>query len=306
MRNPLPSGRWFFLMLGLVALELSTAANSAQAQAANPELDALLTKGVEFPGAVFRKLRPPTLADGLDAAAQQQAIAPILAMKKGRPITYAEFTVNNLNTPLVLLIDQDPQYDANNPGHSINLWFVVYGKLKTVADPQFLKQQFKPDKTGRVDTLNAADLKQRQIVPRTIPGGNEWFVHGTFKLLPANVRVQVQSTVRVVETREKESATIAGQTDRRFDMDAKFPNEWRPAPAGVVGGPAVLYYSTGGYAKVTQLVEPAGALLVEYHLIYDEPQGWFGGANLLRSKFPQSTPDDVRSFRRDVKAAEQP
>jgi hypothetical protein len=304
MRNPLPSGRWLLLVVGVIAIELSASA-SVRAQAANPELDALLTKGVEFSGGQMRKLRPPTLIDGLDAAAQQQAIGAVLAMKKGRPIDYKDFTVRNLNTPYVLLIDQDPQYDGNAPGHSINLWFVVYGNLKTVAAPKFLKDQFKPDKTSRTDVLNAEDLKQRQIVPRVIPNGDEWFVHGTFKLLPAGVRLQVQATERVVETKTKESATIAGQIDRRFDNDARYPNDWRPAPQGVVGGPPTLYYSSGAYAKVTQLVQPAGALLVEYHFVYDEPQPWFNGANLLRSKLPQSAPDDVRTFRRDVKTAEQ-
>jgi hypothetical protein len=292
------------LTLGLLAFELS-AVSSVRAQAANPELDALLNKGVEFPGGQFRKLRPPTLTDGLNADAQQKAIGNVLAMKKGRPITYVEFTVKNLNTPNVLLIDQDPQYDGNAPGHSINLWFVVFGDLKTVADPKFMKNEFKPDKTSRTDTLSAADLKQRQIVPRIIPGGNEWFVHGTFKLLPAGVRLQVQATERVVETVTKDSATMAAQIDRRFDNDAQYPNEWRPAPNGVVGGPPILYFSSGAYAKVTKLVQPAGALLVEYHFVYDEPDGWFNGVNLLRSKLPQSTPNDVRDFRRDVKTAEQ-
>ena len=148
MRNFLPGGRWLLLMLGLAAMQLSTS-SPVRAQAANPELNALLTQGVAFPGGQMRKLRPPTLADGLNAAQQQQAIGAVLAMKKGRPITYNQFTVNNLNTPNVLLIDEDPQYPANAPGHSIDLWFVAYGDLKTVANPKFMKDQFKPDPKSR-------------------------------------------------------------------------------------------------------------------------------------------------------------
>jgi hypothetical protein len=303
MRIPLLNGRCLLLIFGLIALELSVV-SPVWAQGANPELDALLQKGVEFPGGQFRKLRPPTLPDGFNAAAQQQAIEAVLAMRVGRPITYQEFTVKNLQTPNVLLIDGDPQYDANQPGHSINLWFVVYGKLKTVADPKFLKNQFKPGNTGRIDTLTADDLKQRQIVPRTIPNGTEWLVHGTFIMLQTDVRVQAQGTDRAVETTTKESAILAAQTDRRFDSDAKFPNDWRPVVQGVVQNQATLYYSSGGYAKVTQLVQPAGALLFEYHFIYDEPQAWFNGSNLLRPKLRTTTDGDVRTFRRDVKYAE--
>jgi len=303
MRNPLPSGRWFLLMLGLVAMQLS-AVSSVQAQAANPELDALLTQGVAFPGGQMRKLRPPTLADGLTAPQQQQAIEAVLAMKKGKLITYEQFTAKEHNSSYVLLVDQDPQYDGSVPGHSINVWFVVYAKLKTVADPKFMKQQFKPDKTSRIDTLTLEDLKERQIVPRIIADGNEWFVHGTFKLLQTDVRVQVQATERVVETTTKESATLAGQIDRRFDRDVMFPNEWRPAPRGVVGEPASLYVSSGAYSKVTKLVQPAGALLVEYHFVYEEPESWFNGHDLLRTKFPQIAPGNVQDFRIAVKAAE--
>lgn len=303
MRNILLSGRWLLLMLGAAAMQLSTA-SPVRAQAANPELNALLTQGVAFPGGQMRKLRPPTVVDGLNAAQQQQAIEAVLAPKKGRPITYKEFVVNNLNTPNVLLIDEDPTTPANAPGHSIDLWFVAYGNLKTVANPRFMKAQFKPDPKSQIDTLSPADLKERQIVPRVIPDGNEWFVHGKFLLFQANVRVQVQGTYRVAQTTTKESSVMAGQIDRRFDPDPRFPNEWRPVVQGVVGGPPALYYSSGAYAKVTQLIQPAGALLVEYHFIYDEPEAWFNGANLLRPKLRLKTPDDVREFRRDVKAAE--
>jgi hypothetical protein len=52
------------------------------------------------------------------------------------------------------------------------------------------------------------------------------------------------------------------------------------------------------------LGQPAGALLVEYHLVYDEPPGWFGkSADLLRSKLYMKAEDDVRLFRRKVKDA---
>ena len=115
MRNPLPSGRWFLLMVGLIAWELSATA-AARAQSANPELDALLTKGVEFPGGQMRKLRPPTLVDGLSAAAQQASNRSRAGDEKGRPLTYKEFTVHNLNTPYVLLVDMDLQVGGNYPG----------------------------------------------------------------------------------------------------------------------------------------------------------------------------------------------
>jgi hypothetical protein len=52
--------------------------------------------------------------------------------------------------------------------------------------------------------------------------------------------------------------------------------------------------------KITRLAEPAGSLFVEYHVAFAEPQGWFQGANLLRSKLPIAAQDSVRKFRRTL------
>lgn len=306
MRIPLFTNRMPLLAAALIAVAALGVA-PVRARAQNPELDALLKKGVEFPGSQMRRLRPPTMSDGMTAAAQLQAIQAVLAMKKGLPLTYKTFVHKGLNSPSVLLVDEDPQYDSAQPGHSINLWFVVYGELKTVADPKFLKSQFKPDNKGRIDTLTSADLQQRRITPRSIPAGQEWFVHGKFQLLQTQILVQVQGTVRAVQTKTADSTTLACQIDRRFDSDSTYPNDWRSVVGGVVQNNPSPYYSCGGYAKVTKLASPKGAMLLEYHLVYDEPNGWFNGADLLRSKLHGTlTDENVRSFRREVHDAEHP
>ena len=48
------------------------------------------------------------------------------------------------------------------------------------------------------------------------------------------------------------------------------------------------------YVKITKLHAPAGAVLVEQHIVYAEPTGWFDGANLLRSKLPLVMQVNVR------------
>jgi hypothetical protein len=56
----------------------------------------------------------------------------------------------------------------------------------------------------------------------------------------------------------------------------------------------------GSYAKATSLKEPAGAILLEYHMVYDEPQGWFNGANVIRTKLPVIVQDSVKKLRRKL------
>ncbi|MES1213546.1 MAG: hypothetical protein ABUL64_03085, partial [Singulisphaera sp.] len=84
----------------------------------------------------------------------------------------------------------------------------------------------------------------------------------------------------------------------------QFPNSWSPLERDASGklsvGAAKAYSGLGGYMKMTELVEPAGALFVECHIVFDEPEAWFHGKNFLRSKLPLVVQDNVRSFRRKL------
>jgi hypothetical protein len=301
--------------VALVAFWPATTAVHAQGQTSNPIYNQLIQQGVPFGGAL-RKIRPPTLPDGLNAAQQQQEIKKVLDVKNsnstGQPITYTAFIdkAAGINAPYVLLIDDEKLgYGGSaQPGHSIDLWFVVYGKLDAITDPKFLKEQFQPDKKDRIDVLKAADLP----LGMPAPGAREWVVHGQFMIFSNDIRVRVRGTAHAMETTNANSSILAAITDQRFNNNPNFPNEWRPvlrdsnqqvvrdAKGGPQLGQRTPYNSTGGYIKTTTLVQPTDAIMVEYHLVYDEPPTWFGGQNLLRSKLYTKTQDDVRSFRRRV------
>ncbi len=284
---------------------------SAQGVANNSVFADLLQRGVPFGGG-FRRLPPPTLPDGLNANQQKAAIGAVIALKAGKP-TYDAFTQNNLNAPYVMVIDDlnPPFGGAGQPGHSINLWFVAWGNLNVITDPKFLKAQFQPDPNDHIDVLQPTDLPMG-IQTQKIPGGGDWFVHGQFMILSNDQRVQVRGTAHVMETTNNDSGTLGAIVDPRFNQNPNFPNEWRPVVRNANGqvqrgpnGKALLgqpspYVSAGGYLKVTKLIQPAGALLVEYHLVYDEPAGWFGDRNILRAKLNMKAQDDVRMFRRKV------
>ncbi len=306
------------VVIAIAALQFS-ATDSAQAQGPNPVLNDLLQQGVPMPGNQFRKLRPPSLADGLNAAQQQLAVEAVLAKKLGAQVGFTDFTAKGISAPNVLLVDDPVYYGAATPGrtdHTVDLWFVVYGKLATVTDPAFMKAQFSISSDDQIDTLKPEVLKAHKLEPQKFPGGGEYWAHGQFKIFPSSLVVQLQATAHAVETSSPASGTLAVMIDQRFNQDADFPNEWRPVvrdPNGGIkmlpnGKPALgdpqLYVSAGAYIKTTPLVGVPGALFVEYHLVYDEPQAWFNGKDLLRSKLPQKAPDDVRDFRRKVEKAE--
>lgn len=308
------------VVIGFAALPFTTT-NSANAAGDNPIFTQLLQQGVPLPNGQFQKLRPPSMADGLNDAQQRQEVATVLAKKLGAPVTWEQFTENAIGAPSVLLVDDATFYGAHpqappyRTDHSVDLWFVAYGQLASVMKPSFMKAQFNISSTDQLDNLKPADLNDRNIAPQKIEGGGEYWVHGQFKILPAAFFVQLRTTARAIETSSPASGTVAAIIDPRFNGDKGFPNEWRPAikdPNGGIKmvngkpalGDATPYVNAGGYTKITPLVGAPGALFVEYHLVYEEPQAWFNGKNLLRSKLPQKAPDDVRSFRRQVIKAE--
>ena len=54
------------------------------------------------------------------------------------------------------------------------------------------------------------------------------------------------------------------------------------------------------YAKISRTELKPRAILVEMHMAFVEPDGWFQGAPILRSKFSVVAQDQVRSLRREL------
>ena len=52
--------------------------------------------------------------------------------------------------------------------------------------------------------------------------------------------------------------------------------------------------------KVSRLATVPGALLVEAHFAFSEPQAWFDGAPILRSKIGVVAQDQIRGLRREL------
>ena len=218
------------------------------------------------------------MADGLNKSGQREAIAriadpnhPIEALE--RPLVVA---------PFVLKISGDDEKSATL--RRIDLWFIAYGKLDRLADESFWKsareslsggeKENRELSTTRIGILSADDLKTRGLKdPETER-------HLTADMALFN-RVRICATMQAIQTRSADSLVLAAMLDPRFAADEQFPNCWRPISRDDNGrqhiGAAQPYRTAGWYCKATQLHEPAGALFVEFHVLFDEPVGWFNG-----------------------------
>ncbi len=110
-------------------------------------------------------------------------------------------------------------------------------------------------------------------------------------------------TNRVVASRSAESMVVASRTDPAFGTEGTLGNEWNHLPTASNPKPdeSKQPYAGGiSYAKISRLKIKPGALFVEMHAAFVEPEGWFQGAPILRSKLSVVAQDQIRTLRRNL------
>jgi hypothetical protein len=278
----------------VIALSLAAPPDAASHEANNPLFKSLLEEGFAASPTDKVKLPAPTLPDGLDAAKQKAAINGLIA----DDYKFDLFTEKSVVAPQLLKIRDIKGGDPKAPPRGVDVWFVIHGDLKSLDDDKFLDRIVNSGRgAGAAKQVNATDLMKRKIT--IADPKKESLGHLEFDFLD---KVRVRATGRVMWTRTSDSVLVAGEIDPRFAGDADFPNEWQSIDkqaGGVKLGPKTVWPGAAFYIKMTKLAEPAGALFCEQHVIFVEPQGWFDGANLLRSKLPAATQINVRNMRKE-------
>lgn len=276
----------------------------------NSVLKQLIEQGVPVGNGAHVKLPPPTMPDGLDGAAQQEILARIAAPNR----RVADLTYKSPVAKFVLKLDDVATSDEKRPFRTIDLWFIAYGRLELFGQQDFLQrlvETAESSKQGRLPfvkgILNREEMQQLNLLVEDEPDRLQRFFFSTFGLFD---RVLVSATRRVVITRQPESVIVAAIIDPRFTKSTTHPNHWRAVDRDERSeaklGPPQEYESAGLYAKVTRMKDPAGALFIEYHHVFCEPEAWFKGTALLRSKLPMVVQDAVRKLRRRLVEAEKP
>ncbi len=281
----------------------------------------MLTKGITADGQTVR-LPEPTLADGLDAAAQRDAIAAVA--DRNHPLE--ALLRKSVVAPLLLkMADGNAEAGAADSTHDdaaprdglkrVDLWFIAYGKIETLGDESFWKAWHQQGSTTGAKSDNPRDLQSARSAMLTADELKARGIHDATdeRHLSADVtlfnELRLSATQQAMQTRTAESIILAGAIDPRFAADKDYPNRWwrldRDDAGQLKSGPSHDYSAAGWYVKATKLHEPEGAMLVEYHLVFEEPTGWFNGGNYLRSKLPVIAQDGVRRFRRHLTGAEQ-
>jgi hypothetical protein len=264
----------------------------------NPLFRELRDPGLAVGMNLHAPLPAPSMANGLDAKAQQAVLQAVA----GEDYAVEELLRKSVVAPHILRLRNITPSDPMAPARGVDVWFVAYGDLKTVANKDFLDRVLRANRNeGKGQDLKSADLARHQITLRPANATHEGYAHVTFGFLD---RVEISATGHSFWSQTAGSVLAAAKLDPRFRNDPSFPNQWRSMTRTDEEkfqlGPPQPYEGAGYYVKITRLVEPRGALFVEAHLVFTEPVKWFDGANLLRSKLPPVVQSQVRSLRREL------
>ena len=263
--------------------------------AGNPVYVDAIRSGFHADGATIR-FPGPILKDGLDANQQHAALLKL----SGSERALADLLRDSVTAPFLLKVRDQKMTDATV--RIVDLWYVVRGDLASL-DPVEMASQAS-GKAVEAGSMRFASrlLTDDELKPRgrSSHRGRDlarWFVHLEGRLLD---RIAVEATNEVVATRTEESMVIAGRTDPVFDSDTTLANRWRTL--GQDGQAGSWHPFRGGltYTKISRLKQPPGALLVEFHAAFSEPEAWFQGNPILRSKFAPVAQDQIRRLRREL------
>jgi hypothetical protein len=283
----------------LCAAALVCISNFAGAEE-NEVFNDLIKNGVILSDGTKGELPKVVMEDGLNAAAQEKVIQGVVE----DPKRLASFRSAGPNDWFELKKIGGKAATAEKPSNARNLdlYYMANGRLETIADKGFIKGSMGGG-GNNFHILTDEELKTAGIaVPTDTPMKRERYAHAKMDLF--NMAV-VEGTGQGISVQNKDSVLIAFRLDPKFEGDKNFPNQWSAITLNAAGvkvvSPPEVYRGAGGYMKVTRVAGGSKPqVFIEYHLVFDEPFGWFQGKPVLTSKLPTKIDADVKSFRRDI------
>lgn len=294
---------WFSVGYGIPPVNAAEDEDRQTIDHPNPLLRRLLTDGVRLDAeTVVTPDRPRMSAD--DTADGRRETIEQAAGRYG----WDAFVRPSVVAPFSLQIAAVRSADERRIGHRLDLAFVAYADLSDLRDRHLLNRiaQSLRDREAAAEggeVLSDQALAEAGVEIWPGPGVTQRFVSGSFALMD---RVRVRGVIHVVETISEDSLTVAWELDERFGTTGDARNVWQSIGRDRLGereyGPEKPYRGHAGYIQATRLDEPAGALFIESWVVHHEPEAWFAGGNLLRSKLPVATQQSVRQLRRELAA----
>jgi hypothetical protein len=261
----------------------------------NPVYVEALHAGFRLDGTAVT-LSGPTLRDGLTADEQTAALREVCGSEQA----LENLLRDSVTAPFVLKLHDQKTNAATL--RIVDLWFAVRADLEDLAPVELAgKASGRAAEAGnmRFETRLVSDdeLKPRGRSYRRGRDLERWYVQIRGRLLD---RIALAVTDESVATRTPDSVVIASRTDPAFDSGESLVNQWQTIGGEANPDPRHLFHGGMSYAKISRLKRREGTLLVEVHAVFGEPDAWFQGAPILRSKLAPVAQDQIRRLRRDL------
>lgn len=281
----------FLVLATVLASILST--DDPKSVKANPIYQTMVGEGVKLDGVIV-KLEASRLSGTQTAEEQQRVLREIAGSERALD----DLLRDSVTAPFILKVR-----DLDTPHGTIrlaDLTFAVHADLAKIQPRDAAREaggQSVEAANMKVSTSQVAPpiLKDLEI-PQDDP--NQWFVHTSAEMLG---RIRVEATNQVVVSQEEHALLIASMTDPRFQAIKDIPNFWQALPnRGNPAGSPVPYDGSISYAQITEMKGVPGVLVVETRIAFFEPEDWFDGGPILRSKFAPIAQDQIRRLRREL------
>jgi hypothetical protein len=283
----------------LLAASLAGQTQIEPAHAQNSVFSQIMEAGLDSGGQKVALPRP-RLSDGQNAESQRAALRDVA----GSDRALDDLLRDSITAPYIIKVHDVKTTDATI--RQADVWFVVYSELKQVdfgqeASRTDQKETEVANMWFQTRLLKENDLRDAGIkAAPAAPGQNQWYSHVHARLLD---RIDFEVTNLIVASQSSDSIVVASRTDPAFAKAGSLANSWKSiARDGSAKSEASANPYEGGisYAKISRLALKPGAVLVEMHMAFVEPDGWFQGNPILRSKFSVVAQDQIRSLRREL------
>jgi len=267
--------------------------------AAAPAIDPA-TRGVEVGPDVRAEL--PAAVLRFDAAQGEAEMKPLAG-----PVEWERFSADSVNAPVAVTIEPFA-VAGTRLAHRVRAAFTLHAPLERLRADETLRRSLGAEAAADGKAATARLLTAEELAAAGIPadaGGRERLVALDLPLLN---RVRIRGVVRTVATEHPDGVEVAWQFDERLRDHPQWRPTWTRLEENELGervaGEPQPYAGCGGIVAVRRLAVAGGLdlLVVESRMVLAEPEAWFQGGNLLRSKIPLTTQEGVRSLRRRLES----
>lgn len=269
-----------------------------------PAVSELVNKGFDIGDGGRAKLTAPAMTPDLTKAEQVQLLQAIAGSER----RYKEFIRKSVVAPFRLFVKTAEESTEEKTIRRLDLYYLAYGDLEIIRDKNLMsgfteQKQKEAAFESYVEPLEEEEAEEGEGFVKGEPTEPNLYRYRFPLIDKVVVSGLVEGQALVTDRFLIESS--ASPVDKL--ADATNPTQWRPIPRDTEGdddlGPAQPFPGLAGYLQAAQFEPIPGAVLVECHAVFVEPEAWFNGRNLLASKLPILVQNNVRSFRRKLSNA---